>query len=456
MKATLRLLLLLVVILALGGGAYWFFVLRAANGPVDDWQTAAVTRGELVARISATGTVEPEELVDVGAQVAGQIRSFGTDTAGKVVDYGSVVEAGAMLATIDDSLYNADVASARAELAQAEAGVTRAVADVAQSKAKLAQADRDWDRAQKLGPSDALAATTYDSYKAGFETATAALAVAEASLVQAKATVDQANTSLMRAERNLGFCVIKSPVSGVIIDRRVNIGQTVVSSLNAPSLFLIAKDLKRMQVWVAVNEADIGQIKTGLPVSFSVDAFPGEKFVGKVGKVRLNATMTQNVVTYTVEVDTDNSSGRLLPYLTANLQFEIERRENVLLVPNAALRWSPRDLDTAADGPAGAQPTRAGAGRPPAGGGPGGPGRPDKPASAKNHGTLYVVEGDALRPVTVRTGLTDFTLTEVAGDELKEGMTVVVGENTPEVDPATDSGTKNPFLPQMPRRRGHR
>ena len=143
MKATLRLLLLLVVILALGGGAYWFFVLRAANGPVDDWQTAAVTRGELVARISATGTVEPEELVDVGAQVAGQIRSFGTDTAGKVVDYGSVVEAGAMLATIDDSLYNADVASARAELAQAEAGVTRAVADVAQTKAKLAQAERD-------------------------------------------------------------------------------------------------------------------------------------------------------------------------------------------------------------------------------------------------------------------------------------------------------------------------
>jgi len=450
MKASLRLLTLLAVIIALGGTAYWFFVLRANGNTADGWQTATVIRSELVARISATGTVEPEELVDVGAQVAGQIRSFGTDTEGKIVDYGSVMEAGAVLAEIDDSLYNADVASARAELAQAEAGVTRAEADVAQAEAKLAQAERDWDRAQKLGPSDALAATTYDSYRAGFETATAALAVAKASLLQAKATVDQARTSLQRAERNLGFCVIKSPVSGVIIDRRVNIGQTVVSSLNAPSLFLIAKDLKRMQVWVAVNEADIGQIKPGLPVSFTVDAFPGEKFVGKVGKVRLNATMTQNVVTYTVEVDTDNSSGRLLPYLTANLQFEIERKENVLLVPNAALRWSPRETaDAGADAGGPAAGPRAGAGGRPPGGGPGGP---VKQSPAKNEGTLWVVEGDALRPVTVHTGLTDFTVTEVSGDELKEGMTVVIGENEPQIADSADTGTKNPFLPQMPRR----
>ena len=137
------------------------------------------------------------------------------------------------------------------------------------------------------------------------------------------------------------YCTIKSPVKGVIIDRRVNIGQTVVASLNAPSLFLIAKDLKRMQVWVAVNEADIGKIQPGLPVSFTVDAFPGETFRGEVGKVRLNASMTQNVITYTVEVITDNSNGRLLPYLTANVQFELSRLSGVLLAPNAALRWTP-------------------------------------------------------------------------------------------------------------------
>ena len=149
------------------------------------------------------------------------------------------------------------------------------------------------------------------------------------------------------AQRNLSYCTIKSPVKGVIIDRRVNIGQTVVSSLNAPSLFLIAKDLKRMEVWVSVNEADIGNIHQGQPVSFTVDAYPNEIFHGEVGKVRLNATMTQNVVTYTVEVITDNSSGKLLPYLTANVLFELSQKENVLLVPNVALRWSPQTKQVA-------------------------------------------------------------------------------------------------------------
>src|SRR5439155_5632670 len=132
---------------------------------------------------------------------------------------------------------------------------------------------------------------------------------------------DQAQSSLERADRNLSYTIINSPVSGMIIDRRVNIGQTVVASLNAPSLFLIAADLKKMQVWVAVNEADVGQIHPGQPVTFTSDAFPGEMFRGEVNKVRLNAQMTQNVVTYTVEVNTDNSNLRLLPYMTANGQF---------------------------------------------------------------------------------------------------------------------------------------
>ena len=140
---------------------------------------------------------------------------------------------------------------------------------------------------------------------------------------------------------NLGYCTIKSPVRGVIVDRRVNIGQTVVSSMSATSLFLIAKDLKHIQVWLSVNEADIGSISIGQSVTFTVDAFPNRLFHGEVGKIRLNATMTQNVVTYTVEVNTKNEDGKLLPYLTANAKFKIGRREGVLLVPNAALRWSP-------------------------------------------------------------------------------------------------------------------
>ena len=152
------------------------------------------------------------------------------------------------------------------------------------------------------------------------------------------------------AKTNLGYTTITSPVRGMILDRRVNIGQTVVASLNAPSLFLIAKDLRRMQVWASVNEADIGRIRVNMPVRFTVDAYPGQMFRGKVTQIRMNATMTQNVVTYTVVVTTDNSSGKLLPYLTANVQFEMDQRSNVLLAPNAALRWKPQasQIDPAA------------------------------------------------------------------------------------------------------------
>ena len=315
--------------------------LRGSGNKGIVYRTTPVKKGDLLATISATGTVEPEEVVDVGAQVAGQINSFGKDKNGKTIDYGSVVEEGTILAQIDDSLYAADVAMANAQLQQARAGVLRTEADLGQLKSRLNQAKRDWDRAQKLGPSEALAQSSYDAYKSAYEIAQANVAVGEAAIVQSRDAVAQAQATLQRGQRNLSYCTIKSPVKGVIIDRRVNIGQTVVSSLNAPSLFLIAKDLKRMQVWVSVNEADVGNIHPGQPVSFTVDAYPGQIFRGEVGKIRLNATMTQNVVTYTVEVITDNSSGKLLPYLTANAQFELSQHNNVLLVPNAALRWSP-------------------------------------------------------------------------------------------------------------------
>ena len=222
-------------------------------------------------------------------------------------------------------------------------------ANVLQMKANLLLAQQNWDRAQKLGPSDALAQSAYDQYQATYEVAKANLAAAEAAVEQAKASVAQAMATLNTAQINLGYCTIKAPVKGVIIDRQVNIGQTVVSSLSATSLFLLAKDLKRITAWVSVNEADVGSIYQGQPVTFTVDAFPNREFKGEVGKIRLNATMTQNVVTYTVEVNTNNDDGKLLPYLTANAKFIIGRRENVLLVPNAALRWSPRPDQIAPD-----------------------------------------------------------------------------------------------------------
>ena len=392
----------------------------------DKFRMSSVQRGDLLVTVSATGTVEPQEVIDVGAQVAGLILEFGKDTAGKPIDYGSIVEQGSMLARIDDSLYAAELASAAAQVKQAQA-------DLLQSQAKLLQADQDWKRAQQLGPSNALSHSSYDNYKAAYEISKANTAVSEAAIAQAQAL-------LTKAQRNITLCTIVAPVKGVVIDRRVNIGQTVVSSLNAPSLFLLAKDLTHMQVWVAVNEADIGNIHPGQKVSFSVDAFPGERFSGTVGKIRLNATMTQNVVTYTVEVETDNASGKLLPYLTANVQFEVSNRSNVLLVPNAALRWNPKAVDIAPEFRA---PTTKENGTAPA----------EKTSQSTGHGRVWVKAGDFVRPVDVEIGATDTVSTEIKSGELQEGTEVVLGDAV--VDTSQKSGAaNNPFAPQVLRGRG--
>jgi HlyD family secretion protein len=443
-----RIVIALIVIGFTVGGIVWY--IQRGDAETNLFRTARVTRGDVLAAISATGTVEPEEVVDVGAQVAGQILAFGKDANGKTVDYGSVVEEGTILAKIDDSLYRADAAQASAQVESAKAGMERATADLEQMKAKFQQAERDWRRAQKLGPSEALSQASYDAYQSAYETAKANVAVGDAAILQAKASLAQAEALLQRAQRNLGYCTIKSPVKGVVIDRRVNIGQTVVASLNAPSLFLIAKDLKRMQVWVAVNEADIGKIHPGQPVVFTVDAFPGETFRGEVGKVRLNASMTQNVVTYTVEIITDNSTGRLLPYLTANVQFELNRRKDVLVVPNVALRWKPsaeqvdpkvrEALNNAAARKERGDDTSQPASSP-----------AEVSRGSGSRGVIWAAEGEYVRPIRVKVGLTDGTNTEVEGKGLTEGLEVVTGLQEQQSGQAT---TTNPFTPQFPRRGG--
>ena len=248
------------------------------------FRLASVTKGDLEVTVSATGTVEPEELVDVGSQVAGKIVAFGKDKDGKAVDYGSVVGAGTILAKIDDALYAAEVSQAKAQLAQSRANVQRAEADLGQLRAKLIQAESDWRRAEKLGPSEALSQSDFDAARSNYDVARANLKVGQAALRQTKEAVAQSEAVLKKANQNLDYCTIRSPVKGVIIDRRVNIGQTVVASLSAPSLFLIAKDLKRLQIWVAVNEADIGNIRVGQPVAFTVDAFPQDTFPARWAK----------------------------------------------------------------------------------------------------------------------------------------------------------------------------
>lgn len=436
MKKVLRALIGLVILALVIYLAVLAYRKYAGPGDTMVFRTETVGKTDLVRSITATGTVEPEELVNVGAQVQGMITRFGPDTNGKPVDYGSEVKAGGVLAWIDDSLYTAELKSAEASQLQAKAAINSAKASIIQAKAKLELAAVNLKRAKQLLPTNAIAQTTYDSALADYDVAKSNLSVAEASEAQAQAQLAAANATQERAARNLSYCVIKSPVNGVIIDRRVNIGQTVVSSMSAPSLFLIAKDLKKMQVWVSVNEADVGQIKVGLPAVFTVDAFQNREFKGTVRKIRLNATMSQNVVTYVVEIETDNSDGTLLPYLTANVKFLLAQRNGVLAVPNSAFRFSP-------DAALVPEKYR------------------DQLASPNRNGSerrIWIQDGNEIRPLMVTAGLNNGSSTEVSSSELREGMKVVTGTEVitaeKQLAAGKSSAQQSPFLPKPPQRPG--
>lgn len=414
-----------------GGGACAFWYFRDARNQHVSFRAVEITRGDLKATINATGTLEPDDVVDVGAQIAGEIQSFGPDPRdpSRPISYGSPVEQGTVLARLDDALY-------RARVDQAQASLDKAKADVEQAEAKRRQAERELERVRKLQNrgNGMVSAQEYDNALAADESAVAGLSVARSAVKVAQANLEEAKI-------NLGYTTIRSPVKGVILDRRVNIGQTVVASLNAPSLFLIAKDLGHMEIWASVNETDIGSIHEGQSVTFTVASFPHEQFPGKVAQIRLNASMTQSVVTYTVVVNVDNADRRLLPYLTARLQFEVQERKGVLLVPNAALRWQPRSqhvVPEAREAYAQALRKRATGASP----------SPRAPASGSKEGipgTVWVAEGDFVRPVDVRIGMTDGVLTEIVSGPLKEGAQVVTGL----ARQSDEEETSSPFLPQI-------
>ena len=413
-----KLIIAVVVLACAGAGIYYGFFNNKEESV--SFKTANVEKRDVVQTIDATGTVEPEDLVDVAARVSGEIIAFGKDKSGKEVDYGSEIREGDIIALIDDQIQQSNYLSANARLEAAKASQAQAKANLTVSETALRKAERDWTRAKRLGASEALSQASYDAYLAAWEKATAEIDVAKARILQANAEVVQAEANLKETKRNLDYCVIKAPVNGVVIDRKVNVGQTVVSNMSASSLFSIAKDLRRMQVWASVNEADIGGIRNGQNVVFSVDAYPNEKFVGKVEKIRLNATMSQNVVTYVVEVVTDNSSLRLLPYLSANLSFEVDRRNGALAVPNSALRFRPDE--SLIDGEFKREPkTRY----------------------------IWVAQGNKLRPIKVKTSISDGAYTVIEAPELRENMEIVVGIETVVVS----SAKTNPFMPKMPQRR---
>jgi HlyD family secretion protein len=465
-------ILLIALAIAAGLGRYWW-THRAAQSD-NSYQTAKVQRGDIQELIPATGTLEPVDSVDIGAQVAGIITAFGHDNRypndpTKTVDFRTEVKAGDLLAQIDPTIYQADKEQADAQLASAKASLEVAQANLEQDQAKMDDALADWNRAQALGTGQSLAQTTYDGYKATYETAKAQVDQGKAAITQAQASISEAKAQDDLAERNLQYCTITSPVNGTIIDRRVNIGQTVVSSLSAPSLFLIGTDLSHMQIWVSVNEADSSRIHEGMPVFFTLDGMD-RTFKAVTGKIRWNATMTQNVVTYTVEVNADNPDGALIPYRTANVKFLANEQDNVLMVPNSALRWQPKNMDeeptdatASTDGSgATAAPAASGASSAPAGtvapAGTGGRGQGRKRganggASKSTAGTVYVLDNGQPRAVAVQLGITDDIFTAINGGDLKEGDEVITSQNSGD-DNSDGSGTTNPFAPTIMRRGG--
>ncbi|MBQ9835918.1 MAG: efflux RND transporter periplasmic adaptor subunit [Akkermansia sp.] len=454
-----------IVAICAGGAAAWYLNADSAEKTVQ-LRTTSVTKGDFVNKVQATGTLEPQELVDVGAQVTGEIKEFGTDLNGNRIDYGSEVKAGQLLARIDDTIVELDikraeasVAQAKAQILSADAAVVQAKANISQAKANKNKADRDLQRAKKLGVGDALSQMDYDQYvtaaesaAANLESALAQLNTAEAQQAGAAAQLQSAEAQLQSELRNRDYTRITTPVDGTIVVRQVNVGQTVVSSMNATTLFLVARDLSKMQIWASVNEADIAKVRPGQEVRYTVDALPNETFKGTVNKIRPNATMSSNVVTYIVEVDIDNPDRKLLPYMSADANFIVKEIKDALLIPDAAFDFRPTP-DMIAESHRGKRPA------PPA--------KEDElpaglnPADAESGGERALVwKKDAdnkVIPVRVIKGLSDGTRTVVTpavGESLQEGDELVTGIMLVTEKSASGSADGNsPFGMKRPERR---
>jgi HlyD family secretion protein len=402
------------------------------NKAAVQWDTANVDRGRIVARVTATGTLSALVTVQVGSQVSGRVQQL-------FVDFNSPVKKGQLIAKIDPQLFQAALEQARANFAAAEGNLEKA-------KVQAAQADLDFKRQASLAERKLVAPADYDNAKTNLAAAKAQIAVNEGNLQQAKAALNQARV-------NLAYTNIVSPTDGVVISRSVDVGQTVAASLQAPTIFVIAEDLRKMQVDTSVAEADVGKLEAGMEASFVVDAFPGERFKGKVRQIRNAAQTVQNVVTYDAVIDVDNSDLKLRPGMTANVTFVFANRDNVLRVPNAALRFrvSPElsatlalDLKKGKSGDAGAGGAgegtgqRAGGRTRPAGGGGA------NPDEAPDRKSVWTLSGGVPRQLKIKTGATDGTKTEIVEGALAEGEQVIVD--------ATVTGGAKPssFVPGAP------
>jgi HlyD family secretion protein len=403
-----------VLVLAMAGGTAYLVKRRSAK-PKVQWETSAVDRGRITARVTATGTLSALVTVQVGSQVSGSILKL-------YADFNSTVKKGQVIAKIDPRLFQAALENARANYAQAKATLDK-------DKVVAKFADRQFKRQGPLAKESLIAVSDLDTAES---TAGSSMAQVEAD----RANVKQALAILHQAEVNLALTNIVSPTDGTVISRNVDVGQTVAASLQAPILFVIAEDLRKMQVDTSVAEADVGKLRAGMQATFTVDAFPGEPFKGAVRQIRNAATTVQNVVTYDAVIDVDNSDLRLRPGMTANITFVFANKDDVLRVTNAALRFRPSaDLMSAlklemphghrsgSDGAPGGPSLRPG-GPARAGGSPKGDEAPDRR-------TVWVLRDDLPSPIRIKTGTTDGTRTEVVEGALQVGDLIISDATLP-------------------------
>jgi HlyD family secretion protein len=410
-------------------------VLRARSGE-PKYLTAAVQRGDITAVVQATGTINPLTTVPVGSSVSGTVKYI-------FADFNSRVHAGQVLAQIDPAIYEAQLTEARGNLANAEANVRNLQAsiaamqaaiqtnqaNVARLKAAAEYARTNAKRVSDLTEQGIIAQDQNDLTRSNMDQASAQVSAAEAQLNQSRAQLEQTRAQFQQAqaqvqvmtgalkqgETNLRYTTIISPIDGTVVARNIDVGQSVAATLQAPNVFTIAQDLKRMQVYAATDESDTGSIKIGSESSFQVDAFPGETFRGRVSAIRLNATIVQNVVTYNTIVDFENPDEKLLPGETAYVTIPTGHASNTIKIPNAALRFTPEMPRSKLQALLAQQHI---------------------PASAlASHlgGAQVVWKLDAARklaPVAVKVGVTDYSFTELVGGQIKEGDALVTGEES--------------------------
>ena len=466
-----RALLVAPVVVLLVAAGYW----KYGNRTDTQYFTAKVEKGDITQVVQATGTINAVTTVQVGSQVSGTIQKL-------FVDFNSQVKQGQVVAQIDPSIFHAQLLQAQADLADSQAnvqGLTAAMetqkadiasnlANVAHAQAQLADARTQLDRNLELFKQGIVAAQVRDTSQSNYDALAASVGVAQAQLAQsraklksaaaqldqAKAQVGQKSAAAELSKVNLSHTTILAPIDGTVILRNIDVGQTVAASLQAPTLFIIAQDLTKMQVYAKTDEADVGKIKAGALANFRVDSFPRETFAGRVSQVRMNATTVQNVVTYDTIIDFDNPERKLFPGMTAYVTIPVDSASDAVKIPNGALRFKP-DIpdadrkalyakynvpDTSAGGAAKGPKSGGGGSNKAGGGGP----RPVR----NDAGVVWKLLADkSLQPVPLKIGVTDFTFTEMKEGSLQPGDLLVIGQWSGQGGPAAPSKAGGPLGP---------